>query len=102
MALLIGAKNLTPGKEYVSKIVADAIWQERQRWIEDILAQDISKDLHLPDKTLRVGSNVSVRARCIAVCANALNSLSRRRTFHFDDVRACPQINGTEQCVIEN
>ncbi|WP_421423212.1 hypothetical protein [Agrobacterium rosae] len=34
MAWVIVAKHLTRGEKDITKIVADAIWQERHRWVE--------------------------------------------------------------------
>ena len=38
MAWSITAKHLCRGEEDVTKIVADAIWQERQKWVQAIIA----------------------------------------------------------------
>lgn len=40
MAWAITAKHLCRGEEDVTKIVADAIWQERQKWAQ-MVAPDI-------------------------------------------------------------
>lgn len=37
MAWAITAKHLCRGEEDVTKIVADAIWQERQKWVQAIM-----------------------------------------------------------------
>ncbi len=37
MAWTITAKHLCRGEEDVTKIVADAIWQERQKWVQVVL-----------------------------------------------------------------
>ena len=37
MAWVITAKHLSRGEEDVTKIVADAIWQERQKWAPNIM-----------------------------------------------------------------
>ncbi|MES5100596.1 hypothetical protein ABUK73_20400 [Agrobacterium sp. BA1120] len=43
MAWSITAKHLCRGEEDVTKIVADAIWQERQKWASNI-APDTEKN----------------------------------------------------------
>ncbi|WMW58607.1 hypothetical protein RE411_21975 [Agrobacterium pusense] len=37
MAWIITARHLCRGENDVSKIVADAIWQERQRWVKVVM-----------------------------------------------------------------